>query len=165
MGVDSVAELVQSIFLQERVDGITISGGEPMEQAEELSQLVDILSLLTDDILVYSGYTYQEILKDAAKKRVLYSIAVLVDGEYIKEKNTGLILRGSSNQHIYLFHPSLEEKYKAYLSDANPNTVQNMYFDDSAVSFGIHHPNFSGELDERLREKGVTRKDESHEMA
>lgn len=39
VGVDSVAELVQSIFLQERVDGITISGGEP----------IIVYSLLQDD--------------------------------------------------------------------------------------------------------------------
>lgn len=160
MDVDSVAALVQSVFLEHMVDGITISGGEPMDQARELARLVEMLSQFTDDILVYSGYTYEELRCDPEKEQVLQSIAVLVDGEYIEEKNTQLVLRGSSNQHIYLFRSSLEKKYKDYLSRTDPNSIQNMHYQDRSISFGIHGRDFNEALNLQLHKKGVKKKDE-----
>ena len=99
--VETAANLVSSIFSENIVDGITISGGEPMEQAAELYQLTKLLAQRTNDILLYSGYTYEEICCDPIKEAVLDNVAVLIDGRYIKEENEQLILRGSKNQHIY----------------------------------------------------------------
>ena len=39
------------------VDGITISGGEPFEQEEELLELICHLLNKTEDILIFSGKT------------------------------------------------------------------------------------------------------------
>ena len=51
------------------VDGFTITGGEPMDQAKELLELVKLLRLISSDILVFSGYSHQELLKDATAKK------------------------------------------------------------------------------------------------
>ena len=158
--VESVVIMVESILHNHMVDGITISGGEPMDQAEELSLLVERLSRYTEDILVYTGYTYEELCRDPQREQVLNSIAVLVDGDYIEGRNTKLVLRGSSNQHIYLFRRCFEEKYQNYLSHTEPMSVQNMFCDENAVSFGIHEPGFIDDLSKRLLMKGVLRKNE-----
>lgn len=74
-----------------------------MDQAKELLELVKLLRLINSDILVFSGYTHQELLKNTTQREILNEIAVLVDGPYIESLNNALPLRGSSNQNILLF--------------------------------------------------------------
>jgi len=158
MDVKMVAELVDSVFRENQVDGITISGGEPMEQAGELAELTRLLSKLTKDILVFSGYTYEEICSDSEKEEVLDYIAVLVDGRYIKEKNTHMTMRGSENQHIYLFRLDLENMYREYLANNDPKSVRNFHLPEGTISVGIHDVDFSEKLREELQKKGVVKK-------
>ena len=158
MDVEMVVELVESVFRENQVDGITISGGEPMEQAGELAALTRLLSNLTRDILVYSGYTYEEICSAPEKEEVLDSIAVLVDGRYIKEKNTHMTMRGSENQHIYLFRPDFETVYREYLANNDPKRINNFHLPEGTISVGIHGADFSEKLREKLQKKGVVKK-------
>lgn len=100
----------------ETIDGITISGGEPFDQPEELHRLVTLLCReISDDIIVYSGYTLEQLRSrncpDTAG--VLESIAVLIDGQYMEEKNDGVGLRGSSNQRIHMFRQPERYRYMA----------------------------------------------------
>jgi len=155
LDVETVADIVSTFFSDHLVDGITISGGEPMEQATELYDLTKLLNQMTDDILLYSGYTYEEICCDPIKEKVLENIAVLIDGRYIEEENKQLILRGSKNQHIYLFNPNLEKIYQDYLLNADPKAIQNVHLDECTISFGIHGSDFSDTLTKRLQFKGV----------
>ena len=137
------------------IDGITITGGEPMDQAEELSELLDLLSTLTDDILVYSGYTLEELHArgDTATEKVLEGIAVLIDGEYREEMNTGSSLRGSSNQQIYIFHDKFRTTYEQYLK--NENRIQNFSLGSSIVSVGIHPSDYQVKLKKAVQQKGL----------
>lgn len=91
---------IKQISVDNPVDGFTITGGEPMDQAKELLELVKLLRLISSDILVFSGYTHQELLKNTTQREILNEIAVLVDGPYIEPLNNALPLRGSSNQNI-----------------------------------------------------------------
>ena len=153
----SVANLVQvisAICEENQVDGFTISGGEPMNQPEELLELVEKLSSFSQDILVFSGYTYEELLDSEDKAQVLDYIAVLVDGPYIQENNQRLVLRGSTNQRILLFEPELEAKYLEYLGQKQ-SSIQNLHFEDETISIGIHERNFSEEITRKLREYGI----------
>ena len=45
----------------EKFDGITITGGEPFCQAKELLDLITFILEITDDILVFTGYSKDEI--------------------------------------------------------------------------------------------------------
>lgn len=88
------------------IDGITISGGEPFLQAEELCELVEYLDAnITQDIIIYSGYRIEELQKKDSPyvDSILLHIAVLIDGEYRDDLNDGVGLRGSSNQRIHIF--------------------------------------------------------------
>ena len=84
------------------IDGVTFSGGEPFEQCEALSALAQLIKKQHLNVWCYSGYTYEELIKDPYKKMLLDKIDVLVDGPYIQSlANSNLKYRGSSNQHIY----------------------------------------------------------------
>ena len=88
------------------VDGVTISGGEPFDQPQQLNRLVTLLHAeLTEDILVYTGYTLEQLqLRNCPDTNgVLDKIAVLIDGAYVEELDDGVGLRGSSNQKIHAF--------------------------------------------------------------
>ena len=44
--------------INQPVDGVTISGGDPFQQLEELDELVSFIAAeITDDILIYTGFT------------------------------------------------------------------------------------------------------------
>lgn len=147
------------------VDGFTITGGEPMDQAKELLELVKLLRLINSDILVFSGYTHQELLKNTTQREILNEIAVLVDGPYIESLNNALPLRGSSNQNILLFDLTHESRYADYLN-TEKKRIQNFYFDDQTVSVGIHDVAFKDDLNATLKELKVREKtNEGSKMA
>ena len=99
--------------------GVTFSGGEPMLHAETLSKLCDELKKLGKDIMVYSGYTFEEIIKDTSMKELLEKCDLLVDGKFdIQQKNLLLRFRGSSNQRIIDVKKSLLEN-EVILSEYN----------------------------------------------
>lgn len=85
--------------------GITFSGGEPFLQAKALCQLAEQIKALGKTVLVFSGYTYEQLLalaaKDACVARLLELCDVLIDGPYMEElQDLELAYRGSSNQRI-----------------------------------------------------------------
>lgn len=108
-----VLKLVEYIKAIPHADGITITGGDPFYQLEQLNQVViSIKELGYDDILIYSGYTINEIRKmgDTAVY-ILENIAILVDGKYMEELDNGLSFRGSVNQVIHRLNAELSERY------------------------------------------------------
>ena len=83
--------------------GVTISGGDPFEQPEELFYLLgEIKQLdLSDGVIVFSGYTIDEIRVREELRKCLDYIDVLIDGLYIDEKRITNGLAGSSNQEFH----------------------------------------------------------------
>ena len=143
VSIDEIMSLVERIASMNKVDGFTISGGEPMDQAEELSELVIRLKEYSEDILIYTGYRIEQLQdrNDADTDRILTRVAVLIDGEYREEENTNVLLRGSANQRIFILSPVMENKYRDYLETAH-NQIQNFTTVDGIVSVGIHRKDF-----------------------
>lgn len=108
----SVEEIINCITSLDDICGITVSGGEPFLQYNELKELITLLKLRTNlDVMLYSGYTYSEILAMYPDSEEFFrNVDIFVDGEYIDEMNSGSAYRGSDNQDIYFF----TEKYKSY---------------------------------------------------
>lgn len=107
------------IFLDESDSGeITISGGEPTMQAKAL---VEFVSALKDKreigVILYSGFSHEDLCKRAEKesdlKALLSRVDLLIDGNYVENRDKGELLRGSDNQN-YIF---LTEKYRYLLDD------------------------------------------------
>ncbi|MEW9094526.1 MAG: anaerobic ribonucleoside-triphosphate reductase activating protein [Clostridiaceae bacterium] len=87
------------------IKGITFSGGEPFEQAENLSELAYLLKKEGLNIWCYTGYTFEYIIEHLDKnngwKELLDNIDILVDGRFEMDKyNHHLKYKGSSNQRI-----------------------------------------------------------------
>ncbi len=133
---ETVFAMVKAIAAEHPVDGFTITGGDPLYQAEDLRRLLGLLKTVADDILVYTGYTREELDAD-----MLCDISVLIDGEYVEALNDNSLLRGSSNQNIHILDESKAPRYAAYLATAD-NAVQNFFTADGVVSVGIHRPGF-----------------------
>lgn len=113
ISIDQLMKLINTIKKSNSIDGFTITGGEPMNQSKDLSVLVDRLSDISEDILVYSGYRLDELKnRDNETQSILDKIAVLIDGEYIEEKNNGSRLRGSSNQEIHILNSRFSSIYQ-----------------------------------------------------
>ncbi|MGL5378785.1 4Fe-4S single cluster domain-containing protein, partial [Clostridium sp.] len=96
------------------IKGITFSGGDPLERAEEFSYMAKAFKARGLNIWCYSGYTFEHILKNFKNrsewKELLENIDVLVDGRFDKnKKEDGLRFRGSSNQRIIDVKESLKE--------------------------------------------------------
>ena len=102
-------EVIEDLKLDE-VKGLTILGGEPFQNEVDLLQVLrDIKKEVQKDIWIFSGYTYEEILKDEDKKKLLEECHVLVDGRFVEAlKDLSLRFRGSSNQRIIDVQISLE---------------------------------------------------------
>jgi anaerobic ribonucleoside-triphosphate reductase activating protein len=85
------------------LDGITLSGGEPLFQKEKLLPLID--AALEDglNIVMYSGNTIEKMFKDndPITMEILSKIHYLIDGRFLlKQINLDLLYRGSNNQRI-----------------------------------------------------------------
>ena len=102
-------EVIEDLKLDE-VKGLTILGGEPFQNEVDLLQVIrDIKKEVQKEIWIFSGYTYEEILKDQDKKKLLEECDVLVDGRFVEAlKDLSLRFRGSSNQRIIDVQKSLE---------------------------------------------------------
>ena len=96
-----IFELVKNF----EVDGVTISGGDPLEQEEELLELLFLLKeiKLPKGIILFSGFSRNEIRENPIREKCLSLIDVLIDGRYEKNLKVDFSLRGSSNQEFYFF--------------------------------------------------------------
>lgn len=93
------------------VAGLTLLGGEPMENAADLAEVVKaVRAEISKSVWVYSGYLWEEILRDPEKKALLELCDVLVDGPFVNAlKDPRLRFRGSSNQRVIAVAESLRQ--------------------------------------------------------
>lgn len=99
--------------LSEHTGNVTISGGEPFQQAGAVSKIVKILKQAGRHVITYTGYTYDEILEQVMDPdnlyafrsnkvdacEILWNTDILVDGRFIASADHDLVTwRGSANQ-------------------------------------------------------------------
>ncbi len=132
--------MVDAVALKSKIDGFTITGGEPFAQPGQLLNLLKHICLISRDILIYTGYTLNE-LKELPNNyniaEILDMAAVLIDGPFISGLNDGKPLRGSSNQTIHMLKPDYSLIYKDYL--LNPRIIENFLYNNNLISVGIHN--------------------------
>lgn len=111
-------QVLRRILAIKGVEGVTISGGEPFLQAEELAHLCGALQNAGLGAIVYTGFTLEELQaqNDPAVDAALSSIDLLIDGPFEQAlAENALALRGSSNQRVLpltqRYVPVLEEVY------------------------------------------------------
>lgn len=84
------------------IEGVSLSGGEPLQQAEAARAVLDAARALGLSTLAFSGYTIDEIRALPAGPAVLDRLDVLIDGRYVARERLAIGLRGSANQRIQL---------------------------------------------------------------
>jgi anaerobic ribonucleoside-triphosphate reductase activating protein len=83
-------------------EGLSLSGGEPLQQAPAAVALLDAARSLGMSTLAFSGYTLEEIRELPQGPDVLARLDVLIDGRYVSTERLASGLRGSQNQRIQL---------------------------------------------------------------
>lgn len=89
---------------------VTFTGGDPMFQPKGFSELAAAIRSRTDKtIWCYTGYTFEQLIRNETQLSLLRLLDVLVDGRYVEAlRDTDLPFRGSSNQRILDVKKSLE---------------------------------------------------------
>ena len=92
------------------ISGITLSGGDCMYSPVETLKLIKKLNIPHNNIWCYTGFTFEQLIKNNNQLQLLKHINVLVDGrfEYSKRDIT-LAFKGSSNQRIIDVKQSLKQ--------------------------------------------------------
>lgn len=99
-----IDDIVTSVAENGLVQGVTISGGEPFEQAEACAELACRVRELGLGVWTYSGYRFEDLIAlvdVAGVRRLLEATDVLVDGPFVQALHSyDLAWRGSSNQRL-----------------------------------------------------------------
>lgn len=99
--VVKVSEIIEQMRSNPLLDGITFSGGEPFEQIEAVKRIAHEAHRLRLDVWCYTGWSWEEIMRDPRKRGVLAYIDVLVDGRFnLVQRSLELRWRGSKNQRV-----------------------------------------------------------------
>ncbi len=137
----SIDELVNEIKSTPLIEGITISGGEPLDQAKIVFELIKKVKELKLTIVLFTGYTKSEIQNNPLKNAIFNSSDIIITGRYEIDKNSiCLRWRGSSNQEIYFNN----QKYLTEFSNAPELSEFEVHFDNSGeiILTGFPDPNF-----------------------
>lgn len=99
----SVEELAALMRSNPLTDGLTLSGGEPFDQAGECAALA--ARARTDGLSVwaYTGYRYETLLERGEPEvlALLEQVDVLVDGPFVEAlRSYDALFRGSTNQRL-----------------------------------------------------------------
>lgn len=97
------------------IDGITLSGGHPLEEynVTEIYQLCKEIKKDFPDktIWLYTGLNFENLIKNDINKRIVELCDVVVDGPFIQGlKDLKLKWRGSSNQRVIDVKKTLSKK-------------------------------------------------------
>jgi anaerobic ribonucleoside-triphosphate reductase activating protein len=123
---EAITSIVLSAYRERAFEGVTFSGGEPMQQADELLPLIQSLHgwLPTLSFGMYSGYSERELasgrywcrteLPQVARQELWQRIRQHLDfavlGRYVAGQPSALTLRTSANQRLKLFSDRYREQ-------------------------------------------------------
>jgi anaerobic ribonucleoside-triphosphate reductase activating protein len=98
-------ELIQDVTENPMIKGVTFSGGDPFERAEEFAYMAKQFKKYGINVWSYTGYTYEYIMENLYKvpgwKDLMDNLDIIVDGRFEEDKQEdALRFKGSSNQRI-----------------------------------------------------------------
>jgi len=145
-----------SRYLELGCDGITISGGEPFEQAGPLGELLPELRKLVGpdrDLLCYSGLSYRVLCKEHA--HLLSHLDALIPEPFRARASPGGIWRGSSNQPLIPLSTLGQARYLGQAPESAPKAIQVAVSRSEVFFIGIPQPGDLQELERKLADKGI----------
>lgn len=112
----TTAEIQKIIELANKdyIAGLSVLGGEPLHN-NNVNEVFHIVATFKEkfpnkDIWLWTGFKFEDAIKDSKRKFILRNIDVLIDGQFEEDKkNLTLKWRGSSNQRVIDCKKSLAE--------------------------------------------------------
>ena len=94
----NIQDVIDDIKTMPYITGVTVTGGDPLNQYKPTLELCHLIrEHFNYDIILFTGYTYEEIRKKFPE--ILTAVDYIVDGKFEQDKaNPNLYFRGSSNQ-------------------------------------------------------------------
>ena len=116
-GVDKICDQITCAQATSGIQGVTVSGGEPLQQRPALLALLERVRAETNlSVLVFTGYTWSEVQAMRRSPALLSRIDVLIAGRYDQHQRLASGLRGSASKTIHL----LTDRYTLADLDAVP---------------------------------------------
>jgi anaerobic ribonucleoside-triphosphate reductase activating protein len=154
----AVYDLYQFIeSISEGYDGVTISGGEPFQQYEQLIAFCYLIKTRTKlNIHCFTGYEIEELEALFLDKLFFNYIDYLVDGRYVKELHSNNNLFGSSNQKMYFLDGGKAKEIQPTIKKNRWSlSVTN---DGSIYMAGIPKAKEIEKIEQSLRDIGIIKK-------
>ena len=130
-----VFSLAEQVLAEKgRIEGITISGGEPLQQIPALTLLLQIIKQQSDlSVLVFSGFGWAEIQRMPGSQNLLAVTDILLAGRYHAENRLARGLLGSDNKTAHF----LSERYTIRDLEIIPEAELFINLDGSITTTGI----------------------------
>lgn len=136
-GRTSVEDVMAAIDVWiDNADGVTISGGEPFDQLAALLELLcQLRRRFAGDIMVYSGYQFNELI--TSLENTDGTIDALISGPFDYTAPQTLPIRGSDNQRLHMLTQLGENRFMKYNQPQSDQsgTLDVMFDDDGTVWF------------------------------
>lgn len=130
-----VAEVMERI-LAAGTEGLTISGGEPLQQADAVVALLEEARAAGLSTLLFTGFAWEEVQRLSLAPRILRCVDVLLAGRYVAERRVAEGLLGSANKTVHLL--SLRHTLEEIV--ATPEAEAVILPDGRVVFSGIRPP-------------------------
>lgn len=113
----SCADIVELITAAPDIEGVTLSGGEPLLQVQSLLPLLRWIKAEGFTLVCYSGYRLEELNSGVVSlaEEFLTLCDVLIDGRFDVQEKTPLLWRGSKNQNVHF----LTDRYSDFKEAAD----------------------------------------------
>jgi anaerobic ribonucleoside-triphosphate reductase activating protein len=99
-------DLADQALAVPNLEGVSILGGEPGEQADALADFCERVRAGGLSVMLYSGYTLSELRQRPGAERLLKAVDLLVDGRYEQSlPETKRRWLGSTNQVMHFLTP------------------------------------------------------------
>jgi anaerobic ribonucleoside-triphosphate reductase activating protein len=151
-------ELTAWVLEQPNIEGITLSGGEPMLQASVLGTLIDRLREQRDiGVVCYTGDRIERLQAHGtiAQRELLQRLDLIIDGIYVEAQHADLLWRGSTNQRLL----PLSDRYRellATLPDRSAGMEFNLDPEGAIALTGVpSSPRFREAFETRMANQGV----------
>ena len=95
------------------VEGVTILGGEPFEQADACARLAEVARALGGSVVTYSGYTWAFLRNSRLPEvqRLLAATDLLIAGPFVQARPTdGRAWHGSTNQDFVFLSDRYDQR-------------------------------------------------------
>lgn len=105
---------IMELANKDYIAGLSVLGGEPLHN-NNVDEVFHIVATFKEkfpnkDIWLWTGFKFEDAIKDSKRKFILRNIDVLVDGQFEEDKkDLTLKWRGSSNQRVIDCKKSLAE--------------------------------------------------------